>query len=375
MVDAIRSASRPGVSTFIAATDCVDELRRVAELAEDVDRFLSRRFFRNNSIISEGTWDRYFGTFQEFKRQAQIELSRGAHRQELNVARHASKDAYRAINIDKANWGDKFLRPDPKRFQTVLGCNDLHDIHCDPFWRRVFLSTAAIVKPEKVVINGDALDLPEFGKYNVDPRTWDVVGRIRWLHAFLKDLREACPDTEIIYIEGNHEFRLLRHLGDATPAMRAILSDLHGMNVSSLLGLSQFEINYVSRTDLAAEHRGDIASELKKNWHCMYDCLIASHYPEAKSMGFPGWNGHHHSHKAETLYSPLFGEYEWHQFGVGHRRSAEYTAGERWSNGFGIIHVDTFTKSVVIEHFHVRDFAVIGGTYYERAPSERIFLS
>ena len=357
---------------------CVDELRRVATLAEANNRFISRRFFRNNAIISDTTWDRFFGTFEEFKRQAGYDLPRGAHRLELHIARHASKDVYRALNADKAGWGERYLKPAGTRFQTILGCNDLHDIQCDPFWRRVFVDTARRVQPEKIVINGDALDLPEFGKYGVDPRTFMPMDRIRWLHAFLGDLREMAPKAEIVYVEGNHEFRFLRHLADAGTAgaaLKVILHELHGMTVPDFFGLTKFEVNYVSRTDLAAEHPADIKREIRKNFWIGYDAVIACHFPDAIGMSMPGWNGHHHSHRVETRFNPIQGAYEWHQFGAGHRRWAEYTSGERWTNGFGLVHVDTHTKSVVFEYIDVRDFAVVGGQFYLRGDDELIHAS
>ncbi|KGM36116.1 metallophosphoesterase [Inquilinus limosus] len=354
------------------AQQCVDELRRVAELIPD--QFVTRTFFRKNSIISDATWDRYFGTMEEFRRQAGIQLHRGAHRMELHIARHASKDRYRAMNEEKAGYEDKYLMPASGRWQTVLGCNDIHDIECDPFWLRVFLDTVERVQPDKLVLNGDGFDLPEFGKYSVDPRTWDVVKRIRWMHTnFLGPIRQRAPNTEVIWIEGNHEYRLLRHLADQSPQMQVVLAELHGFTVPKLLGLDEFGVNYISRTDLAAEHKGDIKEELKRNFWIGYDCLAACHFPEGERMGLPGWNGHHHSYHAKTHYSPVFGTYQWSQFGAGHRRWAEYTTGEKWTNGFGLLHVDTVKKHVLTEYIDVRDFAVVGGRFYERSAAEAVF--
>lgn len=353
---------------------CVDELRRVHAMAGEHDRFISRRFFRQNAIISDGTWDRFFGTFEEFKREAGIDLPRGAHRLELHIARHASKDVYRAMNVDKAGWEGKYLKPCKRRFQTILGCNDLHDMECDPFWRRVFLDTADRVKPETVVINGDALDLPEFGKYAVDPRNFRPLERIRWLHAFLTELRAICPDAEIVYVEGNHEHRFLRHLADAQTAgaaLKVILSELHGMTVADFFGLTAFEVNYIARTDLAAEHPGEIKKELSKNFWIGHDAVLACHFPEALGFGLPGWNGHHHSHQVTTKFNALRGSYEWHQFGAGHKIWAEYTAGEKWGNGFGMWHVDTRTKACVCEYIDTtQGFCLVGGKWYERQPAE-----
>jgi UDP-2,3-diacylglucosamine pyrophosphatase LpxH len=85
------------------------------------------------------------------------------------------------------------------------------------------------------VLNGDIFDLPEFSKYTQDPRHFAPVERIKWVHQFLNDLREAAPDAQIDFVEGNHEFRLLRHLSEATPALMTVLADLHGMTIPTCL--------------------------------------------------------------------------------------------------------------------------------------------
>ncbi|SAK98487.1 hypothetical protein AWB80_07533 [Caballeronia pedi] len=353
------------------AQDCINELVRVALI--DETRSLTRNYFRVHSDISESTWNRHFGTFLEFKRQADIILSRHAHGIERAIAKHASKDVQRGMNEQKRGYEDKYLRPHGARFQTVLVASDIHDIECDPFWHRCFIDTARRVQPEKIVINGDALDLPEFGKYGVDPREWNVVGRIKWLHAFLEETRTAAPNAEVIYIEGNHEARLIRHLGEATPALKVVLSDLHGFTVPKLLGLDAYEVNYIARMDLTAFTERDIKKELAKNYHVMYDCLMAHHFPEGRRMGIPGFNGHHHSHIVWHDYSPMFGPFEWHQLGAGHIRAASYCAGERWGNGFLLAHVDTKSKRTQMEYVDTsHEHVMIGGRFYQRNAQEKV---
>lgn len=349
---------------------CIAELRRIAEI--DTTKVISRNYFRNNSKISESTWNRHFGTFEEFKRQAGIILSRHAHRLEKNIALHASKDKQRAKNEEKRGWEGAYLRPHSGRFQTVLVCSDIHDQACDPFYRRILIDTAKRVQPEKIVLNGDIFDLPEFSKYTQDPRKFGPTERIKWVHALLEDLRAACPDAEITFVEGNHEFRLLRHLTEATPALMTVLSELHGMSVSDILGLKQFELNYIARADLAAFNEADIKKELSKNYVILYDAVLFNHFPEGRSMGFPGANGHHHKHVVWNDYSPIFGSFEWHQLGCGHGPSASYCAAEKWSQGFLLCHVDTHKKHTQFEYIDTTfAHAIVGGRFYERAEEEK----
>ena len=354
--------------------ECIAELRRVAE--EDEDKIVTRNYFRVNSAISESTWNRYFGTFEEFKRKAGITLTRQQHGLERAIAKHASVDHYRALNIERADYDTKYLKPNGNRFKTVITASDLHDIEIDQFFLRVFIDTCKRVQPDAIVLDGDIFDLAEFGKYGVDPREWDVVGRIKFVHTeILAPLREACPDSEIHFIEGNHEARLLRHIADATPALRAVLSDLHGFTVSKLLGLDAYEVNYVAKADLATFTTAEHKKQLANNYLILWESLLFHHFPHARNMGLPGVNGHHHQHQVWPMFSPIYGAYEWHQLGCGHKRSASYCEGEKWHEGFAIINVDTEKKMTNFDYVAVTDIAVSGGKWYQRKPEEEYMVT
>lgn len=348
------------------AQDCINELRRVASL--DEDKVISRNYFRVHAICAESNWNAHFGTFEEFKRQAGLKLSRQQHQLERHIAKHASVDHYRAMNVERTAYAERYLRPTGRRVQVILRASDLHDIECDRFFLDVLIDTARRVQPDVICLNGDLFDLPEFGRFPIDPRQWDVVGRIRFVHEqILRPLREACPNAQLDIIEGNHEYRLLRHIADATPALRAVLSDLHGMTVAQLLGLDQFEINYIAKADLAAYTLRDVKSEVGSNYKVYFDSVLAHHFPDGMRFGLPGFNGHHHSWSVSNQFSHERGAYQWVHAGCGHIKDATYTNGQKWQLEFGLCHVDTATKQVIHECFPINDIAVVGGKYYERA--------
>lgn len=350
---------------------CIEDIRALA--IANPETIISRNYYRVNGKYAESVWSSYCGTFEEFKRQAKIKLTRQQHAHERAIAKHASVDHYRTIASDRADWADKYVRTSTSRFKTIMFCSDLHDVEVDRFWLRVFIDTCKRVQPDIICFVGDIFDLPEFGKYGVDPREWDVVGRIKFAHEHIfKAVRDVCPDVQIDFIEGNHEARLLRMLADATPAMRAVLSDLHGFTVAKLLGLEQFEINYIAKGDLATFTERDAAKELGNNYKVYFDSVLAHHFPHAKNMGMPGVNGHHHSHQVWSMFSPIFGSYEWHQMGAGHKRSASYTEGEKWGNGFCIANIDTQTKTTTFDYIQIADFAISGGKWYLRDVNESI---
>lgn len=363
------SESRTRFIEGYTVDDCIAALKQVYE--ENPERNITRQFFREETGIADSTWNRYFGTFQEFRRQAGLDLSRHQHAIERKVAIHASRDHYEAYNHEKAGYAEAYLRPTCGKYATVIAASDLHDVEIDPFYLRVLIDTCARVQPDVISLTGDIFDLAEFGKYTIDPREWDVVGRIKFVHDnILHPLREVCPDTQIDLVEGNHEFRLLRHLADATPALRAVLSDLHGMSVAELLGVHKYEVNYISKADLRAYNKSDVKAELAKNYTTYWDCFLAHHFPQARNMGLPGWNGHHHSHVVWPQFNLLYGSHEWHQLGCGHRRNAEYCEGERWSMGFAIANANVQSKATNFDYVPITDFAVSGGQFYEREESE-----
>lgn len=347
---------------------CIDDLRQMA--IANPTQVISRNYYRVSGIYAESVWGQYFGTFEEFKRQAGLKLTRQQHALERHLAKHASVDHYRALNVDRRNYDALYLRQNESRFKTIVICSDLHDEEMDPFYRRVLIDTVRRVQPDTFVLGGDGLDLPEFGKYSVDPREWGPTRRIKYMHGFCADVREAAPDAQFDWLEGNHEYRLLRHLGDETPALKAVLSELHGMTVRQLLGLDKFEVNYIAKADLAAYRERDIQKELGRNYTIYHDCLLVHHFPDGRNFGLPGVNGHHHKHISWPHFSPVYGAYEWHQLGCGHKRDASYCSGEKWHMGFMIANIDTQTRQVNFDYVPVTDFAVSGGKFYHREPSE-----
>lgn len=349
--------------------ECIAELRRIAEA--EPQRVITRNHFRNTAACSESTWNQYFGTWREFKSAAGVTLTRHAKQLESQIARHASVDRMRAFNAERFGYSGKYLKPRRGRFKQTLIGSDLHDEWCDPFWLRVFVDAARRVQPDKIVLGGDLFDLPEFGKYTVDPRVWNPVARFRRVHAILRMLREAAPNAEIDLLEGNHEYRLLRHLSEATPALRTVLADLHGFTVAKLFGLDEFEVNYHSVADLGVFKPSDMKAEVSKNYLVCWDAVLVHHFPAGRDMGIPGVHGHHHHHLVWRHYSKRYGASEWHQLGCGHRRRASYCDADKWNNGFVLVHTDCSTSRSLFEYTSTGDFAVFGGEYYARKKSEQ----
>lgn len=341
--------------------------------SDNPDKEITRAVFRAQTGLKDSAWELEFGSWLAFKAAAGLDKGKIERKFFQDTAKHAERDELRGFNEQKQGWDEAFLKPSNKRFQSILCGSDFHDKLCDPFMRRLFIDTAKRMQPEKIMLAGDVLDLYEFSRYDKDPRVADIPGAFAWKDAFLKDLREACPNSEIIWLSGNHEERLFKLLSSTSPYLMQLLSDVQGMDLVDLLGIRKWEINFVSKSSLATFNESDFKKELSKNYYIAYDAVLFHHFPQAKNWGLPGVNGHHHSIKIEHKFSALRGPYLWVQGGAGHVRKASYCEAECWQNGFTICHIDTHKKHVQFEVIDcTNDICCIGGKYYFREPSETI---
>lgn len=347
-------------------------IQSIQDTSDSIGKVVSRDRFRTETGIPDSAWVNIWGTFAEFQRAAGLKPSRYAQRLINQTALQASSDHLRDLNAERLTYGNKYIRDHGGRFRTIMACSDIHDIEVDPFFERVWMETLHQVQPDIAIVGGDLFDAAEFGKYPNDPREWDAVGRIQRGRKFLADTRENAPEAQIDLIEGNHEARILKHFAEASPALRAVLADIHGMSIASLLALDEFEVNYVAHTDLGRWSEREMNVEANpKNYKVYFDCVMAHHFPEGRKHGVPGFNGHHHKHVVWSEYNYSFGSYEWHQLGCGHKRSASYTDGLKWNMGFVIINIDTLTNRPYFDYVSVGDtMAVAGGTFYYRKDDE-----
>lgn len=354
--------------------DLIKDINRVQVSlhGKESHKIISRDRYLEYGNFSKRQWNAVFGTFQEFRRQAGINPRRQIAKLEREIGKHASVDHFKQLSRERKEWGDKYLRENTARYQLLIGSTDWHDIETDPFTLRVFLDTLSRANPDIITFAGDIYGHSEFGNYHVDPREWGPVRRMEFVNSnILGEARSRCPDAQIDLIEGNHERRLLKHLTNNTPVTKVFLSDWLGLTIRDMLKLDALEINYIAEADLAAWTKQAEAEELAKNFKIYFDCVLVHHYTNlGRAMGYPGFSGHNHKHISWPEYSPQFGSYEWHQVGCGCARSANYTEGLKWANGFVLVHIDTKNRIPNFEYVSVTDHACVGGKMYYRDRKE-----
>lgn len=108
----------------------------------------------------------------------------------------------------------------------------------------VALAIVRDVQPEKIVLVGDNVDAPEFGKYRLSPAyaltTQASIDRATTLCA---ELRACAPDAEIVWLAGNHEERLVNATLDNLKAAFGLRrgNSKHELPVLSIPYLCRFD--------------------------------------------------------------------------------------------------------------------------------------
>lgn len=357
------------------AADCIADLRGVQ--SSNPYSYINRNVYRHLGRYSDATWNRYFGTFLEFRRQAGLELTRQQHGHERNIARHASLDHYRQYyqkEIEKIHM--IYPRCPKKGVNTIAVTSDNHDKMQDPFVWRVYKEVVKDFQPDVQLFNGDQADCYEFSKYTIDPRLADAVGALTYVRDnIFKEAREIAPDSEIVWNLGNHEMRLQKHLADASPYMRSVLGDFHGWSWADLFGVRELNINVNCKWDLAAFNKHDILEEVKSNYIVFWETFVAMHTHNDK-FGLSGTSGHMHSKGGIITGANLSGgkrcPINWTVTPPTARGNAEYESGlDKSSQGFALFHIMPEKRIVVPELVLIQgDFAAVGGKYYYRRPEE-----
>lgn len=355
--------------------DCIEDLRRVQN--ENFGADITRNFYRESGKYSDSTWNRYFGTFQEFRRRAGLELTRHQHKLERDIAKHASIDHYRDFfRSEVLPYLDKYKKgSSPFHIKKILAMSDLHDKECDLFSLSVFIDTCKRMQPDVIVLNGDIYDLLEFGRYSVDPRHYDIKGRFDFVkNEVFKPLRKNCPNAQIDLIAGNHEMRLLKLLADKTPNVRVLLSDVMNLGFADIFGLDEFQINWASKFDLGAYSKKDMNDEIKKNYRVYYETFVFSHKPDERlRSNMWGSNGHHHQGmiRSKNVVDPLNNQVKmltWSQTPAMHVADAEYLENVNgWNTGFLEVTVNVETRQAIQKiHYTMDNWCEINGVFYER---------
>lgn len=97
-------------------------------------------------------------------------------------------------------------------------------------------------KLDYFIINGDLLDCWEISKFSRVPNSGESLrDEFDWAYDELRAIRKIIPNTKIIIVEGNHEFRLKKYIIERAKE----LYGLRGLTIQEQLRLNELNIEYI----------------------------------------------------------------------------------------------------------------------------------
>jgi len=349
------------------------------KLQAELERAPTRKEIR--SVLSTRQIDKHFGTFTALclavngKIRA---LGKTPHEKALEKYEIKTGSFQKSYATDLKPWHGKYNQTHPNDMVTVFSF-DHHAQYYDPFSWFVYLDTCKRIQPTVAGLGGDTLDCYSVSSYNTDPNRLlslqTELDHVRF--KMLKPLREACPNSQIDFFLGNHEWRLWKIL---VSQMRGALAGLDSLQIPNLLHFDDYEINLVAKPSVIAP-----TAKKMKNHKIYGGCYAVTHGTctsrnhagaELAKFNMSGSSGHTHHHQEQTRV--ILGEngkqkaLRWISAGC----MASDAAGDymwdftRQNQGFVIAHI--YNKSVKLEYIDTTgSFAVVGGKYYYRDKLKR----
>lgn len=267
---------------------------------------------------------------------------------------------------------------------------DVQSGQLTPFHDRQMLDIiaqiAADYQPHLIGILGDLFDMTRFTRQYVhEPEFyWTTDPALKEGHWFLRRLREACPDAQIVYPEGNHEVRLpvyvRSHMIEACKIER-ISGQFPALSLPDLLDLDALQVEWIPGYD------DDTAKFRPTTW------MIWEHGQIARVPGQTAkaiveravrWRFSGHTHRCEIA-SKTFEEnpdderppVSAVQFGCcchTDGRVPGAAPGSQWQKRFGVVEFDVAEPPPTIEIIAVRKGKAIwrGRQYVGRDYSDQL---
>jgi hypothetical protein len=205
---------------------------------------------------------------------------------------------------------------------------------------------AASLNPDEIVILGDYADFYAVSSHQKDPRLQAMLNdEVEDVRIGLAELKGAFAKSKLVYLLGNHEFRLERYLTDKAPALFGMTS------VELLLGLddSWRVVPYgpnqsykVLNSYLTARHE-PLASSAKATASKALCNLVYGHIHRIEESHIVGLDGTNH-----VCFSVGW---------LGDKRKDQVFSyvknHHQWQLGFGVVYVDEKTKLFYHNKIHI----------------------
>lgn len=147
----------------------------------------------------------------------------------------------RAPVVDRHVLRETCRRARGARPAQTYGVASIWDVHVGSHAEgalRAFMRWFADVRPPRLIIGGDFIDLESLSTHGGNHRPPSTVDEVRLARDVLKQLRKASPGTKWDYLEGNHETRHERTIVERLPTYYGVAS------IPQLLGLDEFNCDW-----------------------------------------------------------------------------------------------------------------------------------
>lgn len=129
----------------------------------------------------------------------------------------------------------------PEDNKRIVFIGDTHHPYHDPVAIGLLLSFVRWFEPHIIYLIGDIIDFYKVSRYNKDPDQGNSTQEeCDSANEFLWQLRNAAPDSEMIYRDGNHEERLYTY----KISQAGGLNSLRCLSIPYLLGFEDIGIKY-----------------------------------------------------------------------------------------------------------------------------------
>lgn len=382
----------PELAQEVRETLCQD-LRRVFEIPRNIlGPSASRERYRQHGHFSTQLVTYLIGSWAEFKRQAKIEDSLGVKTVERNIAKTLrAQDVMSYADQCVKPWDGAYNSIDMRQeMVTLMVGSDFHSRFMDPFARRVWLEVAELCDPDGIRFNGDLVDFPQLSRHRQLPGHFalTVQDEINVAVELMRETRQAAPDSDMKFILGNHDIRLITALADAFP----VFASMDSLKFNELFKLDELEVGLVSRASFLNPSAKMRKNDISQNWETLPDAygnpfwttvhgfLCGKNAPEKHLTRFMtnGTNGHLHNPVDMTGGSMATGVLQWFQTGcMAHTEGAAagYMPGpidaHGWATTFLVSRLFPRHGHVQGTQVHIGDVASFEGYYWEITDDER----
>jgi hypothetical protein len=288
------------------------------------------------------------------------------------VTAHASLPSDEGSMNDSGTWDAEFVKYMRKKQQGKVERVYKESMRQEGFQRHIFLSDYQIpdhdpktikavnkfikdFAPDKVHLVGDFLNFTAVAKYDQDPYYHKgmadeiKIGR-QVLGNLVTNARNANPESEVLWYEGNHESRLIKYMGRNASAL-AEITDEDGEIINSIphiFNLAELGVEWVPSMQRHSEpggvevEHGDVARG--KSGHTAHAML--------DKRGKSGFSGH--THRLAMIFKTQMDDQKfWVETGSMCKQNFEspYARTPDWQQGFAVgVYSDqdkTFYPSVV----------------------------